>query len=474
MKSRGITPAEKRLKPVLAALLVAAMSAGAAGAQDSSSSSSDASSSGSTGSSTGGDSSASSGKSAADLEAPNALRGLFTPQPQYPTPGTTIMNPETIPKHLGDDGNQPGRNPGQAGTIYSADWGKHDTTEAETKNKDNPLKGLFTPQPQYPTPGTTIMNPDGIPKHVGDDSSQPGRQPGQAGSVYSADWAKDNSTPSGNKDNVLKDLFVEKPQYPSPNKSVLPPETIPKHLGDDSSQPGRNPGQTQQVFKPTSVPTLEEEAEAAAAAAAKVASMSAEKSEKTDEKDKKDDKEKDKTKDEKDKDKKDEKEKDKDGKKDEKDKEKDEKNKDKKDEDKKDEEKKEDEKKLGEKEKKEKKEGEKTAEEKEKEEKEKKEKEEKEKRLEPKAEAYHPLREAIQLMNERRYPQSHESLTALIKKSPKYAQAYYTRAVVNVMMRKYTEAAADYKEVIKLVPQGELHTLAQKGLNKLHFQTGVE
>lgn len=506
MNSRNGLLERKGAEAVVAVFVLALLTAGAARAQDSGSdsSSSSSSSSGSSfgssdsgggssfgsfgssdssggfGSSTGTPSSTgtTSEKTAAELEAPNALRGLFTPQPQYPTPGTTIMNPETIPPHLGDDSKQPGRQPtGGGGTIYSNDFGKHETTEAETKNKDNPLKGLFQQQPQYPSPGKTIMFPEAVPKHVGDDSSVPGRQPGQAGTIYSNDWGKDTTEPSGNKDNVLKGLFVQQPQYPSPNKTIMYPDNTPKQLGDDSSQQGKQPGQAGTPYQPPKTPTLEEEAAAAAAAVLKVTPAAATKSSESEKKEGEGDK-KDAEKKEGDKDKGDKKDGDKDGKKDG-DKKDEEKDKDKKDTDKKDEKKdsiltgldSDKEKKDGE----EKKADDKKADadkDKDKKDAEKKEEKKEEKKLEPKAAEYHPIREAIILMNSRNYKASAEILDKLIAKNPGYAQAIYTRAVLNVMQRKYDQAVADYNAVLRITPVGgELRALAEKGLNKLHFQS---
>lgn len=59
----------------------------------------------------------------------NPLKGLFTAQPQYPTP-QTLMNP-------------------------------HPTPDASDPNH---LKGVFTAQPQFPTP-QTLMNPHPMPRY---------------------------------------------------------------------------------------------------------------------------------------------------------------------------------------------------------------------------------------------------------------------------------------------------------------------
>ena len=59
----------------------------------------------------------------------NPLKGLFTAQPQYPTP-QTLMNP-------------------------------HPTPDASDPNH---LKGVFTAQPQFPTP-QTLLNPHPMPRY---------------------------------------------------------------------------------------------------------------------------------------------------------------------------------------------------------------------------------------------------------------------------------------------------------------------
>jgi len=49
----------------------------------------------------------------------NPMKGLFQMQPQYPTPGTTQMFPEALPKNVGNDGDVQGRNLGQQATFRS-------------------------------------------------------------------------------------------------------------------------------------------------------------------------------------------------------------------------------------------------------------------------------------------------------------------------------------------------------------------
>ena len=145
---------------------------------------------------------------------------------------------------MGSDGDVPGRHPGQAGKTYNSDWKDPYATESTDKKITpvNALKGLFQPQPQYPTPGTTQMYPEATPKHLGNDTDTPGRSPGKSSSTFASDWKDPYATeekPSKDDQNYLKGLFQPKPQYPSPNKTLMPPEAVQKNLGDDSNQPGK-------------------------------------------------------------------------------------------------------------------------------------------------------------------------------------------------------------------------------------------
>ena len=175
----------------------------------------------------------------------NPLEGLFQQQPQYPTPGTTLMFPSALSPNMGRDADVPGRQPGQPAPTYQVPW-KDPFAPIDTTSKTttvNPLKGLFQQQPQYPTPGTTHMFPEATPKHLGEDSATPGRQPGTATPVYQTEW-KDPSAPpeqpSKDNTNYLKGLFQQQPQYPTPGTTLAFPEAVQHNLGTDSATPGKD------------------------------------------------------------------------------------------------------------------------------------------------------------------------------------------------------------------------------------------
>jgi hypothetical protein len=379
------------------------------------------------------------------------------------------MFPEAVSNNMGKDSDVPGRNPGHAGSTFQTDW-KDPYASPEDKNTTsvNPLKGLFQQQPQYPSPGKTQMYPEAVPQHLGNDSDVAGRHPGQAGTVFQNEWKdpyKTEDKPSKDSNNYLKGLFQQQPQYPSAGKTVVYPEAQQRNLGDDSAQPGRQPGSAGTAFQPEPTNTYESEIKANASAFSTVSTEK--KEEKAEDKkaegekkegDKKDDEKKDDASkkaeaDKKDADKKadtDKKDGDKkaeagkDGDK------KDSKATDKKDGDKKDD------KKDGDKKadsSSDKKDGDK----------------DKDKKEEVKYLPYNPLRESISLMNTGQFNESIQLLTKEIQKSAKNAEAFYMRAVVYVRMRKYDLAANDYKEVLKLVPTGPFADMAKKGLMKIHL-----
>lgn len=105
----------------------------------------------------------------------NPLQGLFTPQPQYPTP-QTIMNPDPV--------QPPGtRNQLQGMFTPQPQYVDPQTimnpNAAQPAGEPNPLKGLFTPQPQYLTP-QTILNPDPVPLHYQPPPPEPPTAPATA------------------------------------------------------------------------------------------------------------------------------------------------------------------------------------------------------------------------------------------------------------------------------------------------------
>ncbi|MBY0357210.1 MAG: tetratricopeptide repeat protein [Candidatus Obscuribacterales bacterium] len=435
------------------------------------------------------DSSSTSKPLPSETPAPNALYGLFQMQPQYPSPGKTQMFPEAVPDHLGSDHAVQGRQPGQSGPVYQQGWNDSSKPVNPSDNQDNPLKGLFQMQPQYPTPGKTQMFPEAVPAHLGDDKSVGGRQPGQSGQLYQPVQSDPASEASGNKDNLLKGLFQMQPQYPKPGTTQMFPEATPAHLGDDSSVPGRQPGERSSVFT-QSFPEAEEAAQtperkeepllksredsepgepgsesAAYAAKAKEESQRAQaEGEKAKDEAEKAVAEEGKAKEE-------EKEAHADLKKGEEDIKKGEAEGDKEEIEK------------GQKEiEKGKQEAAqaKVDEEKAKAdqaaskvdaEKAKKDaelaKEDEKKAKEKSKEPYHPLREAITLMHLGRNEDALAVLAKVIKTQPNNAQAYYLRGVILVKQRRYGEAAAAYNKVLQLTPSGELSTLARNGLAKI-------
>ena len=391
----------------------------------------------------------------------NPLQGLFQMQPQYPTPGTTQMFPEAVPAHMGSDSSVPGRNPGQTSTIYQPGFKDTEAKEPpKIERTDNGIKGLFQMQPQYPTPGTTQMFPEAVPKHLGDDSSVQGRNPGQNAPTFQSQW-KDPGAPEQKKSEDKTDYL--KNLFQMQPQFATPGTTVmfPEPTSPQFGPDGDKPGQ-QPGQTAAKFETPVPTAEVTLPPAAGEKSEEGEKKTEAKEGDKKDEKKEEG----KEGDKKDEKdakdEKKEEGKEGEKKDEKDEKA-DAKDE-KKDEKKdaKADAKDTKKDEKKdEKKEGDKKAD--------AKDGDKTEKKEEVKYLPYHPLRESISLMQANRLAESESLLTRELKKDPKNAQAVYIRATVYVRMRQYEKAATDYREVLKLSPTGDLAAKAKAGLTKLHF-----
>lgn len=95
------------------------------------------------------------------------------------------------------------------------------------------------------------------------------------------------------------------------------------------------------------------------------------------------------------------------------------------------------------------------------------EKEEKEKKREFSATTYDPIRDAMFQLNARAYDKSLDTLNRLLLSNPNHPQGHYLRAVVYVMMRRYPDAAREYKEVIRLTPSSDLGRRASEGLKKI-------
>jgi hypothetical protein len=77
------------------------------------------------------------------------------------------------------------------------------------------------------------------------------------------------------------------------------------------------------------------------------------------------------------------------------------------------------------------------------------------------------LKSAISAMKMGHYAESQTLLNKIIVENPKNAEAYYVRAVVNVFMRNFKEAKADYAATISHTTDPALIDRATAGLNKL-------
>ncbi|HEY9869542.1 MAG TPA: tetratricopeptide repeat protein [Candidatus Obscuribacterales bacterium] len=83
------------------------------------------------------------------------------------------------------------------------------------------------------------------------------------------------------------------------------------------------------------------------------------------------------------------------------------------------------------------------------------------------ASAYDPIREALFDMRMKQYDKALATVNKVLAGNPRHPQAHYVKAVVYVMMRQYPQAAGEYKEVLRLVPNSQLGKLAEEGLKKI-------
>lgn len=86
---------------------------------------------------------------------------------------------------------------------------------------------------------------------------------------------------------------------------------------------------------------------------------------------------------------------------------------------------------------------------------------------EPGAGSSSPLKQAIFLMNTNQFDKSLELLNRLISANGNNLQARYLRACLYVHMRRYPQAASDYRHVIKSAPNTQLGTRAAAGLRQI-------
>jgi hypothetical protein len=287
----------------------------------------------------------------------------------------------------------------------------------------NPVQGLFTPQPQYPT-AQSQANPDPTPPTGGAGGANPlgalfnmGASPNAPAAAYNAP-----DTPKG--ENPLQGFFTGQPQFVTP-QTLSNPDPTPKVPGPYGTEAKENTATAENGDK-TANPagdgnTAKEEDKTAG---------DKDKAEGKEGKDKTASEEKDKDKEAKGEDKDKEKDKDKEAKGEDKDKEK-------------------------------------TAEDGDKEKsKDKNKKAEKEEELPPPG-AYNALKEAIALINGGQPGQALSLLGGITKQYPGQAQAHYLSAVALVTLRNYDQAAEEYRAVIRLVPTTSLAQRAADGLKKI-------
>lgn len=77
------------------------------------------------------------------------------------------------------------------------------------------------------------------------------------------------------------------------------------------------------------------------------------------------------------------------------------------------------------------------------------------------------LQRLAQLIVEEQYPEALTGLNKLIKRAPKYAEAYNQRAILNWKRNKYKNALADCKRVLQLNP---FHFGAQAGMAQCYLE----
>jgi hypothetical protein len=284
----------------------------------------------------------------------------------------------------------------------------------------NPLSGLFTPQPQYPTAQTQANPQADVPDKY---SANP------VGGLFNVSAPADANKPPETTNNMLQGLLTGQTPFQTP-QSQTNPNPQGQYTVPGWGQPKLDDLKKADIpFKiddgspkdPNDYPDRIPDPKPAAA---------------TDGKDKKDAA----AKDDKDKDKKDAK--DKDGK--DKDKSKDDKDKTATDADKD-------------------KDADKTADA----DKDAKDKEDKGKEAAKPAGPYNVLKDAIALMNGGRTQQALIVLAAALKQNPLNAEAHYLAAVGCVQMRDYKMAADEYRVVLRLVPATQLASLAVEGLKKI-------
>jgi RNA polymerase-binding transcription factor DksA len=77
------------------------------------------------------------------------------------------------------------------------------------------------------------------------------------------------------------------------------------------------------------------------------------------------------------------------------------------------------------------------------------------------------LATALKEMNSGNYSKCLETLDSIIKNEPKNAQAYYVKAVTNVLMRDFAHAKENYEMTLRCTNDEQLITKTKAGLLKL-------
>jgi hypothetical protein len=81
-----------------------------------------------------------------------------------------------------------------------------------------------------------------------------------------------------------------------------------------------------------------------------------------------------------------------------------------------------------------------------------------------------PLAEALSLIALSRYDSALKLIDSILSKHPDDAQAHYVKAVALVKMRRYKDAADEYRTVLRIQPEDRVGNLARQGLKKIGFE----
>jgi tetratricopeptide (TPR) repeat protein len=85
----------------------------------------------------------------------------------------------------------------------------------------------------------------------------------------------------------------------------------------------------------------------------------------------------------------------------------------------------------------------------------------------PSSNAMSPVQEALFLIQAKKYQDSLSVLSPIIGKNSNNLDARYLMAISYVAMRKYPEAAEQYKKIIEIAPNSKQAALSVEGLRKI-------